>query len=110
MTLIKRGEVFWVEFSNSVAGEVQKTRPAVIVSNNISNELLNRVQVIPLTSKVAKVYPCEVCIFVNGEKSKAMTDQIMTVSKERLKKRIAIISDSDMQAIERAIKLQLSIT
>ena len=49
---MKRGEVWWVDFAGAQGGEIQKRRPAVIVSNNASNANLNRLQVIPLTSNV----------------------------------------------------------
>lgn len=107
MILVKRGEVWWVDFNPSIGGEIQKTRPAVIVSNDFANEASNRVQVIPLTSNIDKCYPCEAYILVNDKKSKAMADQIMTVSKQRLKSKIGIVSESDMGLIERALKTQL---
>jgi mRNA interferase MazF len=107
MILVKRQEIWWVDFNPSVAGEIQKTRPAVIVSNEFANEVSNRVQVIPLTSNIDKCYPCEAYISVNNKKSKAMADQIMTVSKQKLKSKIGVISDSDMRSIERAIIVQL---
>jgi mRNA interferase MazF len=107
MILVKRQEVWWIDFNPSVGGEVQKTRPAVILSNDYANEYSNRVQVIPLTSKVEKCYPCEAYVFVDGKKSKAMADQIMTVSKNRLKSRITSISNNDMSSIERVLKVQL---
>ena len=56
---MKRKEVWWVNFDPSIGGEIQKQRPAVIVSNDLSNKHLNRVQVVPLTSKVQKIYPGE---------------------------------------------------
>ncbi len=109
MILVKRGEVWWIDFNPSIAGEIQKTRPAVIVSNDFANEMSNRVQVIPLTSNIDRCYPCEAYILVNDKRTKAMADQIMTVSKQRLKSKIGVVLDSDMKLIERVIKIQLLI-
>lgn len=53
---MKRGEVWWVDFDPSIGGEIQKRRPAVIVSNDASNRFPNHVQVIPLTSNVGRAY------------------------------------------------------
>lgn len=107
MISVKRGEVWWVDFNPSIGGEIQKTRPAVIISNDFANEISNRVQVIPLTSNIDKCYPCEAYISVNGKKCKAMTDQIMTVSKQRLKNKIGITLNNDIRLIEKAIRIQL---
>lgn len=104
-----RGEVWWVDFDPSLGGEIRKTRPAIIVSNDASNRNLNRVQVIPITSNVDRVYPCEAAIELNGQPRKAMADQIATVSKQRLKSKLGSLTLGDVQSVERAIRVQLGL-
>ncbi len=106
---MNRGEVWWVNFEPSIGGEIQKKRPTVIVSNNSANAVLNRVQVVPITSKVQKLYPGEAFITVNGVAHKAMADQLTTASKTRFLSLLGRITDSDLQAVERAIKVQLAL-
>lgn len=106
---IRRGEVWWVSFDPSIGGEIQKTRPAVIVSNNAANIGLNRVVVVPLSSQTGKVYPAETLVTLNGEKRKAMVDQITTASKRRLRSRMGTISSHDMHAIEDVVLQHLAI-
>jgi len=104
-----RGEVWWVNFDPSLGGETQKTRPAVIVSNNASNRTLNRIQVVPITSRIERVYPCETIVSLNGEARKAMADQITTVSKVRLGTRMGVLSGSDIRLVDGVIRLQLGL-
>lgn len=106
---MRRGEIWWVSFNPSIGGEIKKQRPAVIVSNDAANLHLNRVQVIPLTSNVDKLYPSEAYVTFEGKKAKAMADQLTTVSKTRMSKRSGIITKQELQDLSRAIKIQLDL-
>lgn len=102
-----RGEVWRVAFDPSVGGGIRKTRPAVVVSNDVANAAFNRVQVAPLTSDVDRFYPAEAYVALNNEQRTAMADQISTISKLRLRDRLGRLGNSDTTSVDRAIRLQL---
>ena len=81
----------------------------MIVSNDAANKHLNRVQVVPLTSKVDKLFPSEAYVMLNGKQSKAIADQLTTVSKLRLSNMEGKLSAADLKKIEQAIKTQLDL-
>ena len=103
---MNRAEVWWVSFDSSVGGEIKKKRPVVIISNDAANRHLNRVQVVPLTSKTGRVYPSEAVVTFNDSQSKAMADQLTTVSKQRLINRAGRLTQADMRKVERVVKIQ----
>ena len=106
---IRRGEIWWVRFDPSVGGEIRKTRPAVVVSNDRFNVGNNRVQVVPLTSSEKRLYLFEAYVMVRGRQNKAMADQIRTIAKERVGEKIGHVTTNEMKAIEKAICIQLAL-
>jgi mRNA interferase MazF len=106
---MRKGEVWWVDFDPSIGGEIQKMRPAVIVSNDVANARLNRVQVVPLTTNVERVFPGEAIVRFRDEARKAMANQIMTAAKERFGRRIGDLNRAEMVRIESAILVQLGL-
>ena len=98
-----------VSFDPSIGGEIRKTRPAVVFSNDTANALLNRVQVLPISSQLERLYPAEAIVMLNGERRKAMGDQISTVSKRRLRRRLGTLGANDIAAVERAVRTQLGL-
>jgi len=105
----KRGEVWWINFDPAVGTEMRKTRPAVVVSNDESNEFLERIQVVPFTSNTERIYPSETLVVINGKKSKAAADQVATVSKRRVYKKVGALFAEDLAGVEYVLKLQLGL-
>jgi mRNA-degrading endonuclease toxin of MazEF toxin-antitoxin module len=88
MGSIERGDVFLVNFGPTLGAEAKKTRPAVVVSNNINNAHSAIVSIAPITSNVRKVYSFEVEVPENTgglrTRSKVMVNQTRTIDKQRI--------------------------
>lgn len=88
---------------------MRKTRPAVIVSNDMACLHQNRVQVVPVSSRVTNIRRWEAPVIVDGRACKALADQVRTVAKERLASRIGEVSPREMADIETVLRLQLGL-
>ena len=94
---MKRGEIYWVNLDPTVGSEVKKRRPAIILSPDEMNRCLPVVIVAPFTSS-KKSWPTRVDITLSGKAGQIMLDQIRTVDKTRLMKRIAETNVADALA------------
>jgi len=105
MVSIKRGDVFWVNFDPTVGAETKKTRPALVVSNDINNTYSPIVSISPITSNVTRVYSFEVEIpaAVAGLKtrSKIMVHQTRAVETIRLIKKLGHLPEQIMEDVNR---------
>lgn len=111
--MIKRGEVYWAGLDPAVGGEMRKTRPVVVVSNDVNNVYASTVTIVPLTSSVRKVYPFEVLIRPgtcgNRVACKARVDQVRTMVKRRLRKEMGRLPDFLMSEIDQSLKFHLAL-
>lgn len=109
---IKRGEIHLASLDPTIGREISKTRPVVIVSNDVNNQFSGTITVLPITSKnLQKIYPFEVMLSKGTgnipKNSKVKADQIRTLDKRRILKRIGILSDEDMIRVDTAVKIHL---
>src|SRR5689334_6458085 len=87
----RRGEIYWVNFEPAIGEETKKKRPALVVSNNIGNEISKIIIVAPITSKIKSVYPFEVKVSIDGAQGKIMLNQCRAIDKSRLGEKIVEI-------------------
>lgn len=109
MASIKRGDIFLVNFNPTIGAEVQKTRPAVVVSNDINNLHSPIISIAPISSTVARIFTFEVEIpaGMGGLKarSKIMVNQTRAVDKIRLIKKLGHLPMEVIVKIDRSLKL-----
>ncbi|MDP1842633.1 MAG: type II toxin-antitoxin system PemK/MazF family toxin [Sediminibacterium sp.] len=87
---VKRTEIWLVELNPTVGSEVKKSRPCIIISPDEANKYLNTVTIAPLTSTI-KSYPSRVKCSFDGKEGQVAIDQVRTVDKLRLKKKLGTL-------------------
>jgi len=110
----KRGEVFLVNFDPTVGSEIRKTRPAVILQNNVGNRHSPLTIVAAVTSQVkAPLYPTEVQVRASegglAKDSVVLLSQIRSIDRRRLVKRLGALSDETMLQVGHAIEISLGL-
>lgn len=108
-TLIRRGDIYWVDFDPSKATEVKKNRPALVCSHDVLNENSTRIIVAPITSNIRRVYSFEYVLQNKNVEGKIMLDQMRCIDKSRLGKKIDSLSISEMQEIDPILKFVLGL-
>lgn len=105
----KRGEIYWVNLDPTLGSEINKARPALIISNNTGNELSRRVIVAPITSSTKLPYPFEVKIEINKRPCKILFDQIRAIDKMRIGKLLTTLESNLIYEIEDALRIVLDL-
>jgi mRNA interferase MazF len=109
-----RGEIYLVNFDPTIGAEISKTRPALIVQNNIANQRSPIIIIAAITSKFDdRLYPTEVLIEPpeGGLKTTSviLLNQIRSIDRQRLSKRIGAIGSEKLNEVDRAIQISLGL-
>ncbi len=109
----KRGEIYLVSFDPTIGHEIKKTRPAVIIQNNIGNQYSPTVIVAAITSGIKTVYPVQVLIKPPqaGLKKVSIVNltQIRTIDKRRLGRRLGQLKPEVMKEVDGALLISLAL-
>lgn len=112
--LIRRGDVFLVNFRPAREDEASDVRPAVVVTNNLANQAGTTIVVVPITSNTEKVYPFQVHLPVErsglNQDSKIQVEQLRSISVRQLGRRLSHLPEDLMEELNRKIKLHLALT
>ena len=115
---MRRGDIFLADLEPTRGSEANKRRPVVVVSNDGSNEVVDRmgagmVTVVPITGNVSKVLSFQVLLPMEqtglDQDSKAQPEQIRAISAGRLIEKIGWVSPSLMEKINQALRLHLEL-
>jgi mRNA interferase MazF len=110
----KRGEVYLVNFDPTIGAEIQKTRPALIVQNDVANQYSPITIVAAITSQFDEpLYPTEVLIQPPEGgltiASVALLNQVRSIDKRRLLRRLGVLAPATMERVDRAILISLGL-
>ena len=111
--LIRRGDIFLVDFSPARSNEANFTRPAVVVTNNASNAQNVVITVVPLTSNTERVYSFQ--LLLPNERtdldadSKAQVEQLRSVALSRVLRRLGHVPEDLMRELDGRIRLHLAL-
>ena len=98
-----RYETYFADLNPTVGEEIHKVRPVVVISQNEMNQLLNTIVVSPLTSVLHPQWRSRLQIQCASKEAEVAVDQIRTISKQRLKKKIDKLSTEDAIQLRRII-------
>ena len=111
---INRGDLFLAGLDPVIGREIAKTRPVLVISNDINNRYAGTVTILPITSKnLDKIFPFEVFIPLGRgnlpKNSKIKADQVRTIDRKRLIKLLGKLNEGEMEAVDQAVKVHLGL-
>jgi mRNA interferase MazF len=100
---MRRYEVYFARLEPVEGSEIGKTRPVVIVSDDLRNRLLQTVVVCPLTRQLHPRWRSRLAVSCAGQPAEIAVDQIRVLSKSRLSRRVDRLSPAAAEVLRRLI-------
>jgi len=107
--VIRRGEVYWVDFRGSIGAEIQKIRPGVVISDDGHNDHMSTVTVAPLSSASGWILPNEAAVpeglIGDGRRARVKAHQLRAVDKRRLGKKLGALPLGAMADVDASLRI-----
>ncbi len=100
---IKQYEIYWVNLDPTIGREMKKTRPCVVLSPDEMNQFIGTVIIAPLTSTI-RSYPSRVKYTLQNKAGMIALDQLKTVDKARLQRRIVTLDKNTIREVKKVIE------
>ncbi|MEA3336615.1 MAG: type II toxin-antitoxin system PemK/MazF family toxin [Chloroflexota bacterium] len=101
--IVKRYDIYLANLDPTIGSEIRKTRPVVIVSDDMMNKYLETVVACPLTTKLHSAWRSRIQTTCQGEDAEIAVDQIRALSKLRLIKKLDRLSQTDIRLLRQLI-------
>jgi len=109
MVNLNRFEIYLVNLDPTQGSEIKKTRPCVIISpDSMNHSKLNTIITAPLTSTIRKNFPTRVEIELKNKKGQIALDQIRTIDRSRIIKKLGMVSKQNQQRVMHILQVMFS--
>lgn len=110
---MKRGDIYQVNFEPSVQGEPARTRPAVLLTNDLANETLPHLVVAPITTNVSREYPFDILLSAGScgltETSRLQLNYVRGLNRTRFGRYIGQLTSTQLAEVDRKLKVHLGL-
>lgn len=105
--MVKQYSIYWINLDPTRGSEINKTRPGVVISPDVSNKFLSTVIIAPLTSTI-KNFPMRFEVSLNGKKGQVALDQIRSIDKVRLLNKAGSLNSKEIKTLRKILREYLT--
>ena len=101
--MVNQYDIYWVVLDLTLGSEINKIRPCLVISPNVSNQFLNTILIAPITSTLRN-FPMRVNLVLENKNGQIALDQLRCIDKVRLKNKINTLSNKDILKVKAILK------